>query len=207
MSAEEAAISVWSSVLGKTGQPRAKIMYDGSVTILDGRVLGFLNDNLQVASAEGHLLGYVLSDQVYDDTDTEVGSLNRGTGTLRDALGSTLVDVDGIGCCRGHTGTVLGQFEGLGYKELSQIALYSLFLDPDFYDEKTDDLEHVPAPDEAAADVVVVEQRLPDPVKVEQKVQVKRTDFVRPAARTDLFEKGSGDKVTEELMTSNDVAR
>jgi hypothetical protein len=209
MSAEEAAASVWSSVLGKTGQPRARIMYDGSVTILDGRVLGFLNDQLQVASAQGHLLGYVLSDQVYDETDTEVGSLNRGTGTLRNALGSTLIDVDGIGCCRGHTGLVLGQFEGLGFKELSQIALYALFLDPDFYDERTDDLEHVEATaeqPEAEAPPPVVEAKLPNPEKVEEKVQVKRTDFVRPALRSDLFQKGSADKVTMELMNSNDVA-
>lgn len=202
MTEEEAATSVWCTVLGKTGQPRAQIFIDGSCRIMDGRVLGFLNDRLQVASAEGHLLGYVLSDQVYDETDTEVGQINRGTGTLRDSLGSTILDADGIGCCRGHTGVVLGQFEGLAYKELSQIALYVLFLDSDFSCEKTADLDF----NEQGEPEPVVEEKLPDPVKVEEKVRVMRTDFVRPPVRTDLFQTGSGDKVTQELMASKDVA-
>jgi hypothetical protein len=152
------------------------------------------------ASPDGHLLGYILSDQIYNDCDEEVGFINRGTGTLHDALGSTIMDVDGIGCARGHTGVVLGQFEGLGYRELSQMSLYVLFLDYDFRDESTDDLECAPTQEEHQPPQ---ETKLPDPVRVEQKVKAKRTDFVRPKH---MLESGSGDKVTLELLKSDDVA-
>ena len=34
-----------------------------------------------MASKDEKLLGYVLGDQIYNDKDEEVGSMNRGTGT------------------------------------------------------------------------------------------------------------------------------
>jgi hypothetical protein len=178
--------TVWSTVLGKDGKARAVILFDGAVCLMDGTTVGFVNTQLQVAASDGHLLGYVLGDQICDSSDVEVGYMNRGTGTLHDRLGSTLLDMDGIGCCRGQTSVILGQFEGLGYRELPQIALYALFLDPDFCDESADNVTREPRVEAVVA-----------------KAQAtKRTDFVR-AAKLDA---GTGDRVTVELLEQGDVA-
>lgn len=178
--AEQDPGGIWCCVRGKTGRPRAGITNDGTVRLMDGSVLGYLNQQLQVvrvaaedrslaltspqASPEGHLLGYVLGDQLYDARDEEQGQLDRGTGTVRDPLGSTVLDVDGSGCARGHTGTMLGQFQGLGYRQLPQIALYVRFLDRDYCDEHSDDPpEPVPAQPPAA---LAEEEAAPAPVVV-----------------------------------------
>jgi hypothetical protein len=46
--ARAAASTVWCTVLGRTGGARARIVGDGTVMLLDGRVLGFINEELQV---------------------------------------------------------------------------------------------------------------------------------------------------------------
>jgi len=76
----------------------------------------------KVASADEFFLGQVRSDQVYDESETDVGSINRGVGSVRkkwrkttifrfffcrkvhDVLGSTVFQIDATGKASGLTG-------------------------------------------------------------------------------------------------------
>ncbi len=186
------AETVWCSVLGKDGACRAVILFDGAVCLNDGTTIGFINQRNQVADSEGRLLGYVLGDQVCSAAESEVGSLNRGIGTIHDTLGSTLLDLDGIGCCRGHTSVILGQFAGLSYRELPQIALYVLFLDPDFLDESADNVTREPR----------IEEVKKKPVQ-SAVTGGKKLEFVKSST---LGSASNADKVTLELVAGKDVA-
>ncbi len=89
-----------------------------------------------------------MGDQLVDDTDTVVGAIDRGTGVV-EVGGSTLFTISGTGHATGHTNVVLGEFVKvsqrscccpnltcvclqMGYRELTQLALYVVFLDPCF---------------------------------------------------------------------------
>ncbi len=100
-------------------------------------------DTLQAASRAQELIGYILEDSVYDcRTGGEgvfCGELKRGHGSIHDQYGSTIVEVDAQGSCRGQTAVHLGWFEECSRKELAEIALYCFFIDPDFRNENLED--------------------------------------------------------------------
>ena len=114
-----------------------------------------------MADRDEYYLGCEASDQVLDDKDKDVAMIDRGLGVVRDQNGSTIFEIDGYclftdillvfmflrhfslffdrqGYCKGHTEVYLGQFVGCGYRELTWIALYVLFLDPHFAREDVD---------------------------------------------------------------------
>jgi hypothetical protein len=129
------------TILNKDHSYRAHIGEDGAVINCFGTLLGYLNvDAAEVASAEEYFLGCVKSDEVYDENDQEVGSINRGVGSVHDVLGSTVFEIDGAGNAKGATGVHLGQFSKLQrpFAFINALALYVLFLDPCFAKEEID---------------------------------------------------------------------
>ncbi len=109
-----------------------------------GEIMGYINlDTLQAASKAQELVGYLLEGSLYDcRTGGEgvfCGELHRGHGSIHDKHGSTLVEVDATGACRGQTKVYLGCFEECTRQELPVIALYVMFIDPDFVDETYED--------------------------------------------------------------------
>ncbi len=159
---------------------------------------------------------------------------------LKNTLG-TLVDIDNIGCARGQTSTILGQFQasiwicdlthfflkavisfqGLGYKELAQIALYVLFLDPAFHNENEGLSFKKKGKSLVENFFLDNECPLPEVEEIVAKAQVNesfclvfdhstplfqaiaRSDFER---ETELFPAGTGDKVELQLVSDKDVS-
>jgi hypothetical protein len=138
---EAAPGSALCTILNKDHSYRAHIAEDGTVVNCYGTTLGYLNvDASEVASAEEYFLGCVKSDEIYDENDKDVGSINRGVGSVHDVLGSTVFEIDGAGNAKGHTGVHLGQFAKLQrpFALINALALYTLFLDPCFAWEHAD---------------------------------------------------------------------
>lgn len=137
---------VWCNVVGKTGKFHSSISLEGTVTDRFGDVLGYIDlDEMKCASAAKEFVGYMMSDSCYDcrgsgnEEGVFCGEINRGTGNIHDKYGSTIVEVDADGHCKGQTQVYLGCFELCTRKELDVLALYCFFLDPDFWNEEEDD--------------------------------------------------------------------
>ena len=136
---QEAPDCVWGLIRGKAHDYRSHIDEEGTVANCFGTFLGYINlDGDEVASEQQFYLGAVKGDQVYDENDEEVANIDRGTGTVHDALGSTIFQVDATGQCVGQTNVYLGEFLKRGYRDLNTMALYVLFLDPTFAREDID---------------------------------------------------------------------
>ena len=136
---QEAPDCVWGLIRGKAHDYRSHIDEEGTVANCYGTILGYINlDGDEVASEQQFYLGAVKGDQVYDENDEEVANIDRGTGAVHDALGSTIFQVDATGQCVGQTNVYLGEFLKRGYRDLNTMALYVLFLDPTFAREDID---------------------------------------------------------------------
>lgn len=112
------------------------------------------------------LVGYLLEDSLYDcrtgGDGVFCGEVRRGHGSVHDRHGSTLVELEATGACRGQTKVYLGAFEECSRKEISVVALYIVFIDPDFVDENFEDepeREVMPIPDSGFCNVYDKEGR------------------------------------------------
>lgn len=104
-----------------------------------GTLIGLLNlDGNQAASAEQQFLGYVQGDTVFDAQENEVGTIDRGVGSIHNSFGNTLLTLNAKGDATGNTECYLGKFHGFSFTEIDLIALYSIFIDKQFTDETTD---------------------------------------------------------------------
>lgn len=137
--AEPDEAEVWCLIRGKDHSYRANIALDGTVSNKFGTVLGFVNlAGAEVAMPDETYLGCVdAGGLILDDKDECVGSIDRGTGAVLDANGNTVFQLDGTGRATGQTTVYLGEFLRMGYRQLTHIALYVLFLDPTFAKEDT----------------------------------------------------------------------
>jgi len=52
-----------------------------------------------------------------------------------DGHGTTIAELDNAGCCTGHSGTYIGQFEGFTFHDMKTVALYLILVDPAMYNE------------------------------------------------------------------------
>ncbi len=158
--AKPSKAEVWCNIVSKSGKYHASIDFEGVVSDRFGDCIGYLvsvivsyckapltgRQNLetfQAASRAQELIGYIVEGSLYDcRTGGEgvfCGELKRGFGSIHDANGSTVVEVDAQGACRGQTAVYLGCFEECSRKELDVIALYCFFIDPDFRNEELED--------------------------------------------------------------------
>ena len=139
---------VWVNIVGKTGKFHASISLEGVVTDRFGDVLGYIDlEDMKCASAIQEFQGYMMSDSCYDcrgnrEDGVFCGEINRGTGCIHDQYGSTILEMDVDGHCKGQTQVYLGCFELCSRKELDVVALYCFFMDPDFWNEEDEDEEH-----------------------------------------------------------------
>lgn len=156
------ASSVWCNIVSKSGAFHSSIALDGEVTDRFGDVMGYLDlDEMRAFSRVQEPLGYMLSESLYESRGggdgTFCGEVNRGIGSIHDRNGSTLVHLDVDGTCKGQTAVYLGRFEGCGLRELDAVALYVMFIDPEFYDEEAEDEVHRPpleAPQDSLCNVL-----------------------------------------------------
>ena len=67
--------------------------------------------------------------------DERCGTLDRGTGYLKDSDDRIVAEISATGVCTGHSGTYLGEFENFGYRNMVAIALYLMLIDPGMLNE------------------------------------------------------------------------
>lgn len=72
---------------------------------------------------------------IEDALDEKCGTLDMGTGYIRDATGEVVAELGPSGVCTGHAGTYLGEFEGYSYHHMKTVALYLMLIDPGMLNE------------------------------------------------------------------------
>jgi hypothetical protein len=130
---EDAFVNVYD----KESNFYASISEEGTIIDCLGNVMGFINvENKCVASKDEEFLGSFLGDTVVGPNDEHFGEIDRGRGLIIAANGSSVLELEGTGHCKGATSCYLGEFRGFGYGELEIVALFVLLIDRKFLEEE-----------------------------------------------------------------------
>lgn len=135
---------VLCAIRDRDGNYRGFIARDGECRNNRNGLLGFIDgESGQCGTADEEYLGRASAESAFNDADCVIedaldekcGSLDRGTGYLKDADGRIVAELGPNGSCAGHAGTYLGEFEGYSHGEMTVVALYLMLIDPGMLSE------------------------------------------------------------------------
>lgn len=100
-------------------------------------ILGCAFSWQRCATPDGSLAGYVSGDAIYSGGEEEMflGEVDRGRGYIKGASGSSVLELDATGHCKGATAVYLGQFRGCSYGDIDVVAMCVLCFLPHFVRE------------------------------------------------------------------------
>ena len=135
---------VLCTIRDRNGNYRGYIAKDGECRNNRDTLLGFINEESgQCGTADEEYLGCI-SDQsafnnsdcvIEDAIDEKCGTLDMGTGYIKDFNDRIVAELTHSGVCTGHAGSYLGEFEGFSFNQMKIVALYLMLVDPGMLNE------------------------------------------------------------------------
>jgi len=113
---------------------RATILEGGEVRNKNGECVGYINEDGSAGDVHEKLLGEISGDQVIDANNTVIGSVNFGTGELRDC-NAHWAKVNSSGEVTDHVDAYKAKIDDFTYHKMKIVASYLFFFDPALLDD------------------------------------------------------------------------
>ena len=135
---------VMCTIRDRDGNYRGYIANDGECRNNRNALMGYINaDSGQCGTADEEYLGCISEVSAFNDSDCVIedaieetcGTLDMGTGYLKDTNDRIVAELESSGVCTGHSGSYLGEFEGFSFNQMKVVGLYLMLIDPGMLNE------------------------------------------------------------------------